>query len=73
MKNEKEPTIRLKGKDVSAIVFWLSLLADKEWRGGSLDNIEEVYNRLNEFINFRHKPKKWIWKEETSDKQRSAK
>ena len=60
MMNKKR--LELNKSEIKAILFWLKVPANRQWKGGSYMDIEGIYFKLNEFVDFQVQPKYWHWK-----------
>ncbi len=63
------PMIELTKIEARIILYWLELQANAYWRKGgapkSCDNIEQIYNKLQDLVrNRKTQNKKWRWLEE---------
>ena len=50
--------IKLSKLEARALIHWLDLV-NGNWKGGSYENIEDIFNKLASFADVR---KHWIWK-----------
>ncbi len=61
------PMIELTKREIKIILFWLEQQVNGYWRkgGNDFDNIETIYNELNELVrNRKSQPVKWRWLKE---------